>query len=40
MRANLAALSLRLDDEDNAAIAALPKDRRFVNPAFAPNWVE
>lgn len=37
-RANLAALSLALDDEDRAAIAALPKDRRFVNPAFAPNW--
>ncbi|MCU0985810.1 MAG: aldo/keto reductase [Acetobacteraceae bacterium] len=38
MRANLASLSLTLDDEDRAAIAALPKDRRFVNPAFAPNW--
>ena len=38
MRANLAALSLRLDEADRAAIAALPKDRRFVNPAFAPDW--
>jgi 2,5-diketo-D-gluconate reductase B len=38
MRANLAALSLVLDAEDRAAIAALPKDRRFVNPAFAPDW--
>jgi 2,5-diketo-D-gluconate reductase B len=38
MRANLAALSLALDAEDRAAIAALPKDRRFVNPAFAPDW--
>lgn len=40
MRANLAALSLRLDEEDRAAIAALPKDRRFVNPAFAPDWAD
>lgn len=40
MRANLAALSLALDDEDRAAIAALPKDKRFVNPAFAPNWAD
>jgi len=38
MRANLAALSLRLDAADMAALAALPKDRRFVNPAFAPDW--
>lgn len=37
-RANLAALGLRLDAEDLAAIAALPKDRRMVNPGFAPDW--
>ena len=37
-RANLAALDLVLDDADRAAIAALPKDRRFVNPPFAPIW--
>lgn len=37
-RDNLAAASLRLDAADMAAIAALPKDRRFVNPDFAPNW--
>lgn len=37
-RANLAALSLALDDDDRRAIAALPKDRRCVNPAFAPRW--
>ncbi len=37
-RDNLAAASLRLDAEDMAAIAALPKDRRLVNPDFAPNW--
>lgn len=38
MRANLAALDLRLTDEDRAAIAALPKDRRFVNPSWSPVW--
>jgi 2,5-diketo-D-gluconate reductase B len=27
-----------LDDEDRAAIAALPKDQRFVRPPFAPEW--
>ena len=37
-RANLDALKLKLDDEDRKAIAALPKDKRFVNPAFAPVW--
>jgi 2,5-diketo-D-gluconate reductase B len=35
---NLDALNLTLDDEDRAAIAALPKDQRFVNPGFAPAW--
>jgi len=37
-RANLEALKVSLDDEDRAAIAALPKDVRIVNPAFAPAW--
>ena len=37
-RANLDALQLQLDDEDRAAIARLPKDQRFVNPTFAPQW--
>ena len=37
-KANLDALSIRLDDEDRSAIAALPKDQRFVNPSFAPEW--
>jgi len=37
-RENLAAAALRLDAEDMAAIAALPKDRRLVNPDFAPDW--
>jgi 2,5-diketo-D-gluconate reductase B len=36
--ANLEALSLRLDDADRAAIAALPKALRCVNPPFAPAW--
>jgi 2,5-diketo-D-gluconate reductase B len=37
-RANLDALKLKLDDEDRKAIAALPKDKRCVNPGFAPAW--
>jgi len=37
-KANLEAASIVLDDEDRAAIAALPKDERFVRPSFAPDW--
>jgi 2,5-diketo-D-gluconate reductase B len=37
-RANLAALDLTLDDADRWAIDALPKDLRFVQPPFAPEW--
>jgi 2,5-diketo-D-gluconate reductase B len=37
-QANLDALKITLDDEDRKAIAALPKDRRCVNPGFAPAW--
>ena len=37
-KANLDALQLRLDDDDRKAIAALPKDKRCVNPAFGPAW--
>jgi 2,5-diketo-D-gluconate reductase B len=37
-QSNLDALKIRLDDEDRAAIAALPKDRRYVTPPFAPDW--
>ena len=37
-QANLDALKIRLDDADRAAIAALPKDQRFVRPPFAPDW--
>jgi len=35
---NLGAAAIRLSTQELAAIAALPKDRRFVNPAFAPEW--
>jgi 2,5-diketo-D-gluconate reductase B len=39
-QSNLDALALidRLDADDVAAIDALPKDRRQVNPDFAPDW--
>jgi 2,5-diketo-D-gluconate reductase B len=37
-KANLDALKLKLDDDDRRKIAALPKDRRCVNPGFAPAW--
>ncbi len=37
-QANLDALRIQLDDTDRAAIAMLPKDRRVVNPGFAPQW--
>ena len=39
-QANLDALKVTLDDADRAAIAALPKDQRCVNPGFAPAWDE
>jgi 2,5-diketo-D-gluconate reductase B len=37
-KANLGALNIGLDDEDIKAIAGLPKDKRCVNPGFAPAW--
>ena len=37
-KANLAALHIPLDDEDRAAIGRLPKNQRFVAPAWAPVW--
>jgi 2,5-diketo-D-gluconate reductase B len=37
-QANLDALKVKLDDDDRKAIAALPKDRRCVNPGFGPAW--
>jgi len=37
-RSNLDALKIQVDNEDRAAIAALPKDRQYVTPPFAPDW--
>ena len=37
-QANLDAMNVGLDEEDIKAIAGLPKDRRCVNPGFAPAW--
>ncbi len=37
-QANLDALKIRLDHDDRTAIAALPKNLRFVRPPFAPDW--
>ena len=37
-QSNLDALKITLDDADRKKIAALPKDRRCVNPGFAPAW--
>ena len=37
-QANLGALKVTLDDDDRKAIGALPKNKRFVNPGFAPAW--
>ena len=37
-RANLEALSLAIDDEEREMIASLPKQKRLVNPPFAPRW--
>jgi 2,5-diketo-D-gluconate reductase B len=37
-KANLGALHVGLDDEDRGAIAALAKNKRLVNPGFAPAW--
>jgi 2,5-diketo-D-gluconate reductase B len=41
-RANLGAVQLaaRLTDADVAALNALPKDQRFVNPEIAPDWAD
>ena len=37
-KANLDALRIALDEDDRKIIAALPKDKRLVNPSFAPAW--
>ena len=38
--ANLEAMKIELDDADRAAIAALPKAQRMVNPGVAPVWAK
>lgn len=35
---NLGSAKLKLDAEDLAALVALPKDRRLIDPDIAPNW--
>lgn len=35
---NFAAIDVRLTEAQIAAIDALPKDRRLINPGFAPDW--
>lgn len=37
-QANLDALKVTLDEDDRKRIAGLPKDKRCVNPGFAPAW--
>jgi 2,5-diketo-D-gluconate reductase B len=37
-KANLDAQNIGLDDEDLKAIVGLPKDKRCVDPGFAPAW--
>ncbi len=38
LKANLDSAGIALDAADRAAIAALPKNQRCVNPGFAPAW--
>ncbi|AGW90602.1 2,5-didehydrogluconate reductase DkgB [Cupriavidus necator] len=38
LEGNLAAASLRLSDEEMAAIAGLDRGERLANPDFAPEW--
>jgi len=37
-RKNLDALQIVLDEDDRHAISNLPKDQRYVQPPFAPDW--
>ncbi len=37
-KANLDCLAIKLDDEDRALIAKIPKDGRTISPAWAPTW--
>lgn len=38
LRSNLEVFDFELSDEEMRQIDALPKDRRLVAPAFAPDW--
>lgn len=38
IEANFDIFDFRLDHQDHARIARLPKDRRQINPEFAPDW--
>ena len=38
IEANFKVFDFSLNEEEKAAIAALPKDRRQINPDFAPDW--
>ncbi|MBI3706347.1 MAG: aldo/keto reductase [Proteobacteria bacterium] len=38
LQQNLDAVRLKLDNDDRAAIARLPKNQRIVNVAWAPAW--
>jgi 2,5-diketo-D-gluconate reductase B len=37
-QSNLDALKIALDDDDRGMIAALPKDRRRIDPPWSPRW--
>lgn len=38
LRENFDAQRLVLDEEDLAIVASLPKDHRYIDPPFAPEW--
>jgi 2,5-diketo-D-gluconate reductase B len=38
LKENVAALDTRLDEEDRHLLEELPKDRRYVDPWFSPEW--
>jgi len=35
---NFDIFDFELDEKDHKEIAALPKDRRLIDPDFAPDW--
>lgn len=38
IKSNFAVFDFKLDEADHEAISRLPKDRRQINPSFAPDW--